>query len=197
MTGANRRVRIIGGTARGVRLDEVEAATTRSMTDRVKTSLFGIIDRRLPFASVIDLYAGAGSLGIEALSRGAASCVFADHSRTCSDIIRQNLEKTRLAGRARVLCSDATAAIEILRAEGAQADIVFFDPPFVYGEGPGRQELEQIASDISKHLMTAEALFVYHHERTTSGTLGDCGLTVVDRREYGRNIVTFLRPAAS
>lgn len=167
------------------------------MTDRVKTSLFSIIDARLPFASVIDLYAGAGSLGIEALSRGAASCVFADHSRTCYKIVRRNLEKTRLAGRARVLCSDAAAAVGILRTEGITADIVFFDPPFEYGEEPGRPKLEQIASGISTHLMTSEGLFIYHHERNTDGALENCGLTVVDRREYGRNIVTFLRPMAS
>jgi len=188
-------VRVIGGSARSVPLYEVRTTTTRAMTDRVKTSLFSVLDPRLPGAHAVDLFAGAGSIGVEALSRGAASCIFVESDRACLRTIQRNLERTRLADRAEIIGRDAWRAVRDLAERGPFADIVFLDPPFRYGKSPERARLTELAARIADGLLLPNALLVYHHEFDTPGDLAVPNLAVADQRRYGRNIVTLLRRA--
>jgi 16S rRNA (guanine966-N2)-methyltransferase len=163
------------------------------MTDRVKTSLFSILDPRLPGATVLDLYAGTGGLGIETLSRGAMSCVFVDRDRACQDTIKKNLQRTKTADRGRIIARDARAAVKQLIGEGLTFDLIIFDPPFPLAEQSERPALEKIVCDIAEQILTLNGLLVYHHEQGTSGVFESATLEESDRRDYGRNVVTFLR----
>jgi 16S rRNA (guanine(966)-N(2))-methyltransferase RsmD len=186
-------VRVIGGIAGSVPLYEVKAQTTRSMTDRVKTSVFSILDPLLDDAEVLDLYAGTGGLGIEALSRGARFCTFVDRDRTCARTIARNLDRTKLADRGRIIERDARAAVTQLAAEDLRVDLVLFDPPLDLGKPPRRSALEKLIASVAERLLASDGLIVYHHEQDTAGGLFATGLEPADQRNYGRNIVTFLR----
>ena len=96
-------MRVISGTARGRRLKELQGMETRPTTDRVKEALFNIVQFELPGRQVLDLFAGTGQLGIEALSRGAARCTFVDQRRDAAALVRENLKLTGLSQQARVV----------------------------------------------------------------------------------------------
>ena len=121
-------MRVISGTARGKVLLPVPGMTTRPTTDRVKENIFNIIQTRVRGAKVLDLFAGTGQMGIEALSRGAASCDFVDHDREALCVIRKNIDGARVASRAHVHAARAAAFLE--RCRGAGYDLVFLDPPY-------------------------------------------------------------------
>ena len=124
-------MRIITGRARGARLKTPKGLLTRPTSDRVKESLFSILGGRVAGRRVLDLFAGTGSLGLEALSRGAASAVFVD--RATEAVLRENAEHTRLGETARILRGDVFSALARLAAEGAVFDLVFCDPPYHKG----------------------------------------------------------------
>lgn len=121
-------MRIIAGSKKGFRIKLPRGAEARPVTGRIKESIFGMLADRLPDAAVLDLFAGAGGFGLEALSRGAAEAVFADISCLCVSAIRRNLELLGLE--AEVLCMDAADAVDKLAAAGRKFDIIFIDPPF-------------------------------------------------------------------
>ncbi len=123
-------LRVISGTARGHKLKTLKGSNTRPTSDRVKESLFNIISGYIIDADVLDLFAGTGNLGIEALSRGAGSAVFVDKSRECCEIIKDNLAHTKLSDKAAVIPGDIKAEIEKLYKEGKKFDIIFLDPPY-------------------------------------------------------------------
>jgi 16S rRNA (guanine966-N2)-methyltransferase len=117
---------VIAGEAKGRRLVVPEGGGTRAATDRIRETLFGILEPVLEGAEVLDLFAGSGSLGIEALSRGAAHATFVEKSPKAITALRKNLEATGFAGRATVVRQDALAYL----AGPVRADIAFCDPPF-------------------------------------------------------------------
>lgn len=120
-------MRVITGSARGRKLKELTGLDTRPTTDRVKEAIFSIIQFDLEGRRVLDLFAGTGQLGIEALSRGAAAAVFVEQRREAAALVRDNLELTGLAGSARVVGGDAFA---FLQSAKETFDIIFIDPPF-------------------------------------------------------------------
>ncbi len=120
-------MRVITGTARGRRLKELEGMETRPTTDRVKEGIFNIIQFDIEGRRVLDLFAGTGQLGIEALSRGAASAVFVDQRRDAAALTRDNLKITDLTDRAQVVCGDAGAYLAGVKGK---FDLVFVDPPY-------------------------------------------------------------------
>lgn len=120
-------MRVITGTAKGRKLITLEGMDVRPTTDRVKEGLFSIIQFDLPGAMVLDLFAGSGQLGIEALSRGASTCVFVDQSRKAQEVQKQNLQHCNLMSRARVVLNDA---LTFLAGTKDQYDIVLMDPPY-------------------------------------------------------------------
>lgn len=120
-------MRVITGAARGRRLKELEGYETRPTTDRVKEGIFNIIQFDIEGRKVLDLFAGTGQLGIEALSRGAASAVFVEQRRDAAGLVRENLKLTGLEESAYVVCGDASVFLSSTREK---FDLIFIDPPY-------------------------------------------------------------------
>ncbi len=123
-------MRVISGTARGRRLKELQGMDTRPTTDKVKESLFNIIQFELEGRKVLDLFAGTGQLGAEALSRGAASCTFVDQRKEAAAQVRENLRLCGFSERSRVVQGDALSFLSSCREK---FDVVFLDPPYQTG----------------------------------------------------------------
>jgi 16S rRNA (guanine966-N2)-methyltransferase len=131
----NGRVRVVAGSLRGRRLVAPEGRDTRPTGDRVREAVFnalGSLDA-VDDARVVDLFAGSGALGIEALSRGARHCVFIDHDRRAREAVRSNLRALGLEDRAQVVAADARAHLE---ATGERFDLALADPPYRYDAWP-------------------------------------------------------------
>jgi len=119
-------VRVIAGVAKGTRLGPVPAGT-RPLSDRAREGFFSSLGEAVSGARVLDLYAGTGAMGIEALSRGAASAVFVDREHAAVSAVKSNLDKTGLAASAKVI---KRSVRQYLRGKAAQAELVFLDPPY-------------------------------------------------------------------
>jgi 16S rRNA (guanine966-N2)-methyltransferase len=125
-------MRVIAGTCRGKKLAAPPGITTRPTSDRVKEALFSILTSRIDFAdiSVLDICAGTGSLGIEALSRGAGSCCFIESNVSVKSILVKNIMVTDCQERSEIMNMDAVKALQIIAGRSRHFDLVFFDPPY-------------------------------------------------------------------
>lgn len=128
-------MRIITGTARGMNLETLEGESTRPTSDRVKESMFSMIQFEIEGRRVLDLFAGSGQLALEALSRGAAKATLIDENRAATDIIMANAKKAKLFDRCRISAADYASFIRGA-AGREQYDIVFLDPPYASGLMP-------------------------------------------------------------
>ena len=124
-------MRVISGKARSLKLKTIEGDSTRPTTDRIKETLFNIIGNQIYDAKFLDLFAGSGAIGIEALSRGAALCDFVDNNPKCINVIKDNLRFTQLEDNAFVTKSDVILFINTNKSK--QYDIIFIDPPYQGG----------------------------------------------------------------
>ncbi len=121
-------MRVVSGTARGCKLQPVPGMNTRPTTDRVKENVFNLIQDHVRGAEVLDLFAGTGQLGIEALSRGAAHCDFVEHNKTAYGIVSKNVESARVKDKAAL---HRTEAAEFVSKAGRERyDVIFLDPPY-------------------------------------------------------------------
>jgi 16S rRNA (guanine(966)-N(2))-methyltransferase RsmD len=182
-------MRVIGGTARGRRLLAPRGLDTRPTSDKVKEALFSILAGMLgPFdgSAVLDIFAGTGSLGIEAVSRGADRAVFIDAGREAAAVITKNLETTGFADRGRVFVQDFRAAITRLERAGEKFQIAFLDPP--YGKGLLAKGLEQLGEStlLDEGAVVVAELSSREEIETAFGSLRQC-----DRRVYGDTALTF------
>ena len=178
-------MRVIAGTARGRPLVAPRGTGTRPIADRVKETLFAILGGRTPDAQVLDLYAGSGAIGIEALSRGASRCDFVEHDRRAVIAIRQNLERTGLAEQASVHQADVLRFLN--GAVGERFDLVFLDPPYV--ERAILAPLERLVT----RLAPGGAVVVKHHWRTPIPEVP--ALARWRERRFGETALTFLAAA--
>jgi 16S rRNA (guanine966-N2)-methyltransferase len=176
-------MRVIAGTARGLRLDAPRDRSTRPITDRVKETLFGILGERVVDARVLDLYAGSGAIGIEALSRGAAHATFVERSREAVAIIRENLSRTHLDGMADVRATEVARFLSGPDA-GAPYTLAVLDPP--YEERGILAPLERLAP-----LLASGATVVVKHFWRTAVPVPD-GLRPWRERRFGETALTFL-----
>lgn len=182
-------MRVIAGTARGTRLKAPPGGAVRPTADRVKEALFNILGPRLPGAVVWDLCAGSGAIGIEALSRGAARAIFVEMESAHLRMIAENLARTKLAHRARLICREVAAALSLLSREGEQADLIFSDPPYQERIIPGLlQRIEQ------QGLLRPGGLLVL--ELFTRTRLWPAEHPLVSSRKYGDTVLTFIEAAA-
>lgn len=153
-------MRVISGQAKGHPLRAVPGNGTRPTTDKVKEALFSMIGPYFDEEErVLDLFAGSGGLGIEALSRGAGSAVFVDSSPQSVDVVRRNLESTKLAGKASVYRNDARRALKVMEKSGLPFDLIFLDPPYVV------KDCDAILTEIAQRGLAAESAIavVEHH----------------------------------
>ena len=161
----------------------------RPTSDRVKEALFSILGARVCEAVVWDLFAGSGAIGIEALSRGAAECIFVEKNRLHLGMIKENLARTRLAGRARLIGLDVDKALNLLSREERQADLIFLDPPYQETNVP--QVLRAIELF---HLLREDGLLVL--ELFTRSRLWPKDQPQIEQRKYGDTVLAFIEAAA-
>ena len=178
-------MRVITGAARGKRLKELKGMDTRPTTDRVKEGLFNVIQFDIEGRRVLDLFAGTGQLGIECLSRGAASAVLVDSRKDAADLIRDNLRATGLADRARVVQGDGLAW---LASCGERYHLVFLDPP--YADDLLEKSLEAI---VSFDILTGHGIIVC--ESPADKVLPDVPAPYAKGRDYryGKIKITLYR----
>lgn len=181
-------MRVIAGSAKSMPLKTVPGMDTRPTTDRIKETLFNMLQPYICDCRFLDLFSGSGAIGIEALSRGAYSCVLIEKNRKAAEVIRENLKFTRLEDRAELLSLDVFSALAFL--EGREPfDCVFMDPP--YDKDLEKQVLEVLgrASYVdSDTLIVAEASL-----DTSFDYLEEYGFTLVKDKRYKTNRHIFLR----
>lgn len=180
-------MRVITGSARGRRLITLEGEDIRPTTDKVKEAVFSSIQFEIEGRSVLDLFAGSGSLGIEALSRGAKKAVFCDLSRQAVGVINKNLENTRLDSFSTVINTDG---ISYLRTTREKFDIIFMDPPY-------RKQLIDKAMQYAHDVMNSGGVIVCEsaYDEILPEKCGD--FTVVKEAKYGKTKVTYYRAEAN
>ena len=122
-------MRVIAGTAKGTKLSTIDDLSTRPTLDRVKEPLFSIIQNNIEQANVLDLFAGSGALGIEALSRGSKHCTFCDKSYKSIQMLKENIKKTRMEEKSTILNVDYK---KCLSNQKEKYDIIFIDPPYKF-----------------------------------------------------------------
>ncbi|MBQ9940635.1 MAG: 16S rRNA (guanine(966)-N(2))-methyltransferase RsmD [Clostridia bacterium] len=123
-------MRIITGIARGTKLDTLSGDATRPTTEMAKEGMFSSIQFELEGRRVLDLFAGSGQMGLEALSRGAEHCVFIDNSPSAAEIIKKNAQKTKMFSSCRVSCIDVTEYLKSITGKDTKFDYIFVDPPY-------------------------------------------------------------------
>jgi 16S rRNA (guanine966-N2)-methyltransferase len=181
-------MRVIAGRCRSMPLKTVSGRDTRPTTDRIKETLFNILMADIPNCSFLDLFAGSGAIGIEALSRGAKSCCFVDNSRKAVTVIRENLAFTKLADLACVREGDAAACVESLPGK---YDVIFMDPP--YGHQLERIVLERLRSS---DCVADDAIFIVEASLETDFSyVESIGYELVRTKRYKTNQHVFLRLA--
>ena len=175
-------MRVIAGSARGIVLAAPHDRGTRPIADRVKETLFAILGERVVGSTVLDLYAGSGAIGIEALSRGAEHATFVEKARGALDSLRQNLRRARVEAQASVRGVDVLRFL-VAPSEG-RYDLAFLDPP--YAERAILAPLEALLP----HLGPGAMVVVKHFWRTPPPPIG--GLAQWRERRFGETALTFL-----
>lgn len=176
-------MRIIAGSAKGRKIDAPKAGT-RPMTGRARESIFSILGRRVIDTRVLDLYAGSGSLGLEALSRGAADAIFVEKSRSAGTVVEGNIDRVGLGGALRR--SDVRA---YLRSSQELFAVVFVDPPYADADA----EVEAVLALIEP-VLEDDGIVVLHRQ-ARSEVLAPEFLHTVDKRRYGDAVVTMMERA--
>lgn len=184
-------MRIITGKARGVRLATLEGDNTRPTSERAKEAIFSMLQFELSGARVLDLFAGSGQMGLEALSRGAESAAFCDLSKSAVEIVKTNAKKTRLESQCDIYCGDYKVFLQ--RLAGRQLfDMVFLDPPYALSLVP------QALSYLAEHQMLSKNAKLVCETATAEDVFGnDSDLAkkfeIVKQTRYGIAHVTILR----
>lgn len=185
-------MRVIAGCARGRQLKTKKGMETRPTADRVKESVFNILTQRIAGAHFLDIFAGNGGMGIEALSRGATKCVFIEKNNQCVTIIKGNLALCGLQDRAAVLSRDAPAAVASLQRHRQTFDIIFLDPP--YHSPDLAKVMRQLARD---NILAADGIVIVEHHIRDTGWRDESVWQIIREKVYGDTAMTFLVPAAA
>jgi 16S rRNA (guanine966-N2)-methyltransferase len=182
-------MRVITGKAKGHHLKFPAGTRTRPVTDLVRGSIFSILENMVEdWSQVLDIFAGSGALGIEALSRGADWADFVDVEPKCCDIIKENLEKTKLLSQAKVFCSNAFKALSILDKE---YNIILMDPP--YANASTSEFITQLAQS---RLVGDKTTVVVTHSSRIPLEQSYAGLKMVKEQRHGDSCVSFYQKEA-
>ena len=185
-------MRIITGSARGTHLYTRPGDETRPTSERAKEALFSMLQQKPNGARVLDLFAGSGQLGLEALSRGAASAVFVDGSKEACEIVRRNAERTHLLPKAKIVMGDALSYLRTCR-EGP-FDLCFLDPPYGAGVLP-----ECLSLLVSRGLIARDGI-VITESRESADVFGDRttlahSFEIIKQNRYGVACITVMKEA--
>ncbi|MGI6118211.1 MAG: 16S rRNA (guanine(966)-N(2))-methyltransferase RsmD [Bilifractor sp.] len=179
-------MRVIAGRCRSLPLKTVEGPDTRPTTDRIKETLFNILMPYIPGCRFLDLFAGSGGIGIEALSRGASFCCFVDNSKKAVRVIRDNLKFTKLEADAVVLQTDAAAAAGSLKGP---FDVIYLDPP--YGMGLEKEVLSRLRMS---GCIADDAIFIVEESLDADFSWAErAGYEIYRVKRYKTNQHVFLR----
>ncbi|MBI4495750.1 MAG: 16S rRNA (guanine(966)-N(2))-methyltransferase RsmD [Deltaproteobacteria bacterium] len=182
-------MRVIGGRLRGRKLYTPRGLEVRPTSDRVREAIFNILRNHIQGENVLDLFAGTGALGIEALSRGAQGAVFVEKSARSLAVLTRNLAVLGLLPKAEVLPLEVSSGIRVLQARGRTFGLVFLDPP--YEKGLVRHTLAEL--DRSPILASGAVIVAEHSPAEEWGPFSR--LQQVDQRKYGGTEVSIFRPA--
>ena len=180
-------MRVIAGKARRIQLKTIEGLETRPTTDRIKETLFNMIAHGLRDTSFLDLFAGSGQIGLEAVSRGSAYCVFVDNNRKACEVIKDNMNFTKLADQCMLMNTDAMSALR--RLEGKyRFDLIFMDPP--YNQDLEAEILSYLAG--SSIVKNGATIIVEADEHTDFSYVDQLGYTLRKEKLYKTNKHVFL-----
>ncbi len=180
-------MRIISGKARGTKLYTLEGTNTRPTLDRVKESIFNIIQNEIEAATVLDLFAGSGAIGLECLSRGAKKAILCDKSKEAVEIIKRNIEKTHMEEKAKVINADFETCLDKVKDE--QFDIIYIDPPYATDYiFKSLKKIKEIGIAKKESLIIIET----DDEQRILKDIGNIEIKIVDKRKYGRATIIFL-----
>lgn len=182
-------MRIISGTSKGRKLVTPRSQSLRPTSDRVKESMFNILQDDIVGKVVLDLFAGTGNLGIEALSRGAKKTIFVEKGRQALRLIQRNLTQFGLESQSEILPKDANRAIGILKQKGESFDLILMDPP--YEKGLIQRTLMKLNSYPIYH--KDSILVIEHDRREPLSTVMD-GWNLIRQRRIGDTLISFLTP---
>ncbi|MCM3315710.1 16S rRNA (guanine(966)-N(2))-methyltransferase RsmD [Rummeliibacillus stabekisii] len=181
-------MRIISGERKGMALKAVNGMTTRPTTDKVKESLFNIIGPYFSGGTVLDLFAGSGGLGLEALSRGMEHGIFIEKDSRAFQNLKENISKCRYENCTEVYRNDALRAIKLLIKNKVQADLIFLDPPYK------KQQYYNMVEDIVANQMIHEdGTIVCEHDREVDLPAVFLDFHKVREEEYGSTIISIYR----
>ncbi len=183
-------MRIISGKARGTKLFTLDGLNTRPTLDRVKESLFNIMNFKLQDSIVLDLFAGSGALGLEAISRGAKQAIFSENNREAQNIIEKNIDKTKFKEQTLLIKKDYKDALLIIEDKKIKCDVVFIDPP--YKTDLIKKSLEEI---LSRSILNEDAIIVLETDEPEriEQEIADLNFEIIDNRKYGRVNLFFLK----
>ncbi len=189
--------RVVAGQAKGIILKAPKGFDTRPTSDKTKEAIFSSILEFVPEANFLDLFAGTGQMGIEALSRGAKEAVFVDKSRASIASLRENLEKTRMAPFAKVMQRSAIAAVKEFIKKTDKFDIIYFDPPYKNFhdllKNIGEENLHEILNEDGLIILEEDS----HNAETEEGPLSDELFILLKRCKYGQAMVSFYQKNSS
>jgi len=183
-------MRVISGTAKHMPLKTVASANVRPTSDRIKETLFNLIQQDVFGAMVLDLFAGSGAIGIEALSRGASFCVFVDHDKLVCTCIKENLAYTKLQDEAKVYEGNVLFILKLLEQKKIKEfDLVFLDPPY------GKEIEKKVLMILAKAPFVGKytKIIVEVSKNTDFSYIQDLGLAVYREKVYKNNKHVFLR----
>ena len=182
-------MRIISGTSKGRKLATPRSQSLRPTSDRVKESIFNILRVEMEGKVVLDLFAGTGNLGIEALSRGAKKAIFVEKGRQAIRLIQRNLTPLGLEERSEIVLKDANQAIGILKQRGESFDLILMDPP--YEKGLIQKTLIKLSSHPIYH---KDSILVIEHNRREPLPDTAARWNLIRQRRIGDTIISFLTP---
>jgi 16S rRNA (guanine966-N2)-methyltransferase len=182
-------MRIISGTSKGRRLTTQKGQALRPTSDRVKQSVFNILGNEVEGKTVLDLFAGTGNLGIEALSRGAKKALFVEKRRQALRLIQKNLFQCGMKDRSEILPKDVRRAISVLHQRGESFDLIIMDPP--YEKGLIQQTLMKLQSHPIHH---RDSILIIEHDRREPLPKTVEGWNLIRQREMGDTVISFLIP---
>ena len=188
MKGNIINMRIISGKARGTKLYTLDGTATRPTLDRVKESLFNIIQNDIEDSTVLDLFSGSGAIGLEFLSRGAKRAVLCDSSKDAIKIVKQNVQKTHFEEKVEVYNMEFTKLVE--RLQNQKFDIIYIDPP--YATDFIKISLEKI---IEYELVNENTKIIVETDDETRilNQIEKMDVEITDKRKYGRATIIFLK----
>lgn len=180
-------MRIISGIAKGTKLKNVNIPSTRPIMDRVKESLFNILRNYLKDASLLDLFAGTGSVGIEALSQGCREVTFVENNLKAIDVIKYNLQKANFASKSKIIYQDVLSTIKILHQEKQTFDIIFIGPPQF------KDLLNKTLSRLEKYPLHNSSTIIIGQAHPKEKIIEIPSFVLQEKRKYGNTLLLFYK----